>query len=71
MNFPENYITDLYDWANRPEILVVRPEAEMDRDQNGHYVLHCEVEETVKNKRNKRAKGDAGVFTGVLKLLFQ
>jgi hypothetical protein len=37
----ENYITELYDRANRPEHLGVEPEAE---DEKGPYILQSEVE---------------------------
>jgi hypothetical protein len=35
----ENYITELYDRANRPEHLEVEPEAEVDEDEKYPYIL--------------------------------
>jgi hypothetical protein len=34
----ENYILELYDWPNRPEIL------EVDTDEKGPYILQSKVE---------------------------
>jgi hypothetical protein len=34
----ENYITELYDRANRPEQLEVEAEAEVDEDEKGTYI---------------------------------
>jgi hypothetical protein len=40
----ENYITELQDRPNRPEILEVEPEEEEDADKKGPYILQSEVE---------------------------
>jgi hypothetical protein len=40
----ENYITELYDRANPPEHVEVEPEAEVDEDEKGPYILQNEVE---------------------------
>jgi len=40
----ENYITELYDRRNRPEILDIEPEEEVDTDEEGPYILQSEVE---------------------------
>ena len=43
----ENYVTELYGRANRPEILEVEPEEEVDTDEKGQYILKCEVEKAI------------------------
>jgi hypothetical protein len=65
----ENYITELYDRANRPEHLEVEPEAEVDDDEEGPYILQSEVEKVIKEIRDKKATGDDDVPGDVLKLL--
>jgi hypothetical protein len=40
----ENHITELYDRANRPEHLEVKPEAEVDEDKKDPYIFQSEVE---------------------------
>jgi hypothetical protein len=65
----ENYITDLYDRANRPEHLEFEPEAEVDEDEKGPYILQSEVEKPIKDMRDKKATGDDDVPGDVLKLL--
>jgi hypothetical protein len=65
----ENYITELYDRANRPEHLDVEPENEVDEDQKGPYILQSEVEKAIKEMRDKKATGDDDVPGDVLKLL--
>jgi hypothetical protein len=40
----ENYITELYNRANRPEHLEVAPEAEVGEDEKGPNILQSEVE---------------------------
>jgi hypothetical protein len=49
----ENYITELYDRCNWPEHLEVEPEAEVDEDQKGPYILKSEVEKAIKEMRDK------------------
>ena len=39
----ENYITELYNRSNRPEILDVEPEEKVDTDEKGPYILESEV----------------------------
>jgi hypothetical protein len=58
----------LYDRANRPEHLEVEPEAEVDEDEKGPYILQSEVEKAIKEMRDKRATGDDDVPGDVLKL---
>jgi hypothetical protein len=65
----ENSITNLYDRANRPEHLEVEPEAEVDEDEKGPYILQSEVEKAIKDIRNKKATGHGDVPEDVLKLL--
>jgi hypothetical protein len=65
----ENYITDLYDRANRPEDIEVESEAEVDEDVKGPYILQSEVEKAIKEMRDKKATGDDDVPGDVLKLL--
>jgi hypothetical protein len=63
----ENYITELYDRANRPEHLEVEPE--VDEDEKGPSILQSEVEKAIKDMRDKKATGDDDVPGDVLKLL--
>jgi hypothetical protein len=65
----ENYITELYDRANRPEHLEVESEAEIDEDEKGPYLFQSEVEKAIKEIRDKKATGDDDVPGDVLKLL--
>jgi hypothetical protein len=65
----ENYITELYDRANRPERLEVEPEEEVDEDKKGPYILQSEVEKAIKEMRDKKVTGDDDVPEDVLKLL--
>jgi hypothetical protein len=66
----ENYITELDDRANRPEHLEVEPEAEVDKDEKGPYILQSEVKNIIKEMRDKKTTGDDdGVPGDVLKLL--
>jgi len=62
----ENYVTELCDRPNRPEILEFEPE--VDTDERGKYILHSEVEKAIKEMRNRKATGD-DVPGDVLKLL--
>jgi hypothetical protein len=57
----ENYITELYDRANRPEHLEVEPEEKVDEDEKGPYIFQSEVERTIKEMRDKKATGDDDV----------
>jgi hypothetical protein len=61
----ENYITELYDPANRSEHLEVETEDEVDEVDKGPYILQSEVEKAIKEMRDKQATGD----DDVLKLL--
>jgi hypothetical protein len=63
------YVTELYDRANQPEHLEVEPEAEVDEDEKGPYILQSEVEKAIKEIRDKKATGDDDVPGDVLKLL--
>ena len=54
---------------NRPEILEVEPEEEVDTDEKGPYILQSEVGKAVKEMRNRKATGDDDVSGDVLKLL--
>ena len=66
----ENYITEKYIIRpNRPEILEIEPEEEVDMDEKGPYILQSEVENAIKEMKNKKAKGDDDVPGYVLKLL--
>jgi hypothetical protein len=64
----ENYITELYDRANRPEHLEVEPEA--DEDEKDPYILQSEVEKAIKGMRDKKATGDDDVPGDVLNLVY-
>jgi hypothetical protein len=61
--------TELHDRPNRPEILEVEAEEEVDADEKGPYILQSEVEKTIKEMRNKKATGDDKIPGHVLKLL--
>jgi hypothetical protein len=65
----DKYITDLYDRANRPEHLEVEPEAQVDEDKKGPYILQREVGKAIKEMRDKKAAGDDDVPGDVLNLL--
>jgi hypothetical protein len=65
----ENYITELYDRANRLEQLEIEPEAEVDKEEKGPYILQSEVEKAIKEMRDKKAIGDDDVPGYVLKFL--
>jgi hypothetical protein len=39
----DNYIAELYDRTNRPEIFDFQPEKEVDIDEKGPYILQSEV----------------------------
>jgi hypothetical protein len=65
----ENYITELYNRANQLEQLEIEPEAKVDEDEKGPYILQSEVEKDIKEMRDKKATGDDDVPGDVLKLL--
>jgi hypothetical protein len=65
----ENYITELYDGANRIEHLEVEPEDEIDEGEKGPYILQSEVGKAIKEMRDKKATGDEDVPGDVLKFL--
>jgi hypothetical protein len=65
----ENNITELHDRPNRPEILEVEPEEEVDADEKSPHILQSEVEKAIKEMRNKKATGDDDVPGNVLKLM--
>ena len=54
------YVTcnQLYDRPNRPETLEVEPEEEVDTDEKGSYIWQSELENAIKETRNKKATGD-------------
>jgi hypothetical protein len=65
----EHYIAEFYDRANRPEYLEVEPQAEVDEDEKGPYILKNEMEKAIKDMRDKKDTGDDDVPGDVLKLL--
>jgi hypothetical protein len=65
----ENYVTEIYDRPNRPEVLEVEPEEEVGTDERGQYILQSEVEKSVKEMRNRKATRNDDVPGDVLKLL--
>jgi hypothetical protein len=65
----ENYITELYARANRPEHLEVETEEEVDEDEKGPYKLQIEVDKTMKEMRDKKATGNDDVPGDVHRLL--
>jgi hypothetical protein len=68
LKFWENYITELYDQAIRPENLEVEPEEAVDANEKGPYILHSEVRKAIKELKDKKATGDYDVPENVLKL---
>jgi hypothetical protein len=46
----ENYISELYDRHNRPEIIDVEPEEEVDTGEKGPCILKSKEEKTIKEK---------------------
>jgi len=65
----DSYSTELNDWPNQLETLEVEPEGEVDTDEKDTYILQSDVEEAIKELRNKKATGDDDVPEDVLKLL--
>ena len=63
----KNYVTELYDRPNQPEMLEVEPEEEVDTDEKGPYILQSEVEKAIKEMRNRKATGDDDVPGDVIK----
>jgi hypothetical protein len=63
----------LCDQANLPEHLEVKPEEEVDEDENGSYILQSEVGKAIKEMRDKKATGDVLKLFGEdgLKLMTQ
>jgi hypothetical protein len=49
--------------------LDIEPEQEVDTDEKGPYILQTEVEEGIKETRNKKTAGDDDIPGDVLKLL--
>ena len=66
LNIWENYITDLYDRRNRPEILEVEPEEEVDTYEKGPHILQSEVEK-LSRKWGKKATGNDDITGDVFK----
>ena len=54
-NIWENYITELYDQANRQENLEVKTEEKVDEDEKGPYILRSKVEKAIKEMKDKKA----------------
>jgi hypothetical protein len=69
MKIWENYNTKLYDRANQPEHLEVKPEEEVAEDKKSTYVLQSEVGKAIMEMRDKKATGDDDVPGDVLRLL--
>ena len=65
----ENCVAEQYDQTNRPETLEFAPEEEVDTDDRGPYILQSEVENAIKEMRNRKATDDDDVPGDVLKLL--
>jgi hypothetical protein len=65
----KNYLTQLYERANRPENVQVEPEEAVDADEKDPCILQSEVEKAIKEMRDKKATGDDDVPGDVLKLL--
>ena len=65
----ENYDTEVYDPAKRPENLEVEPEDDVDADEIGPYILHSEMEKSIKEVTDKESIRDDDVPRDVLRLL--
>jgi hypothetical protein len=65
----ESYVAELYDRTYRPKNLGVETEEEVDRDEKYPYLLYSEVENAIKQRRDKNATGDDSVPEDVLLLL--
>jgi hypothetical protein len=63
----DDYITVLYDRTNGPGNLKVETE-KVDEDEKGPYILHGELEKSIKKMRNKKAAGDHDALGDVLKI---
>ena len=65
----ENYVTELYDWPNRPENQEVDPEEKVDADEKGPYMSQREVEKSINEMNDKMAaRDDDDVPENILKL---
>ena len=65
----ESYVAELYGRTYRTKNLGVETEEEVDRDEKYPYILYSEVENAIKQRRDKNATGDDGVPEDVLLLL--
>jgi hypothetical protein len=65
----KNYITELYDRANRPENIQVELEEELNTNRKGPYILQSEVGKAIKEMRNKKGTGEDNIPGDVLKFL--
>jgi hypothetical protein len=54
MKIWENNITQLYDPANRQEILEVETEEEADADEKHPYILQTELEKAIKEMKDEK-----------------
>lgn len=64
----ENYITELYDQPNWQLNLEVKPEQEVNTDENGSYIVQNEMEKAIEEVRNKKATKDYNEPGHVIKL---
>jgi hypothetical protein len=67
----DNYTTELYDGAKRPEQLDLETEAEVNVDEKGLCISQIEGEKAIKEMRDKKATGDDIVRGDVLKFLIE
>ena len=61
-----NYITEPCDRPKRPENLDVEPEEEVGTDEKGLNILWSEVVKTIKEMKDKKARGYEDVAGGAL-----
>ena len=65
----ERYIEKLYDKANRPEVIPLEMENEVDKDDMGPSILKCEVMKAIEEMRKGKATGDDEIPVDVLKIM--
>jgi Reverse transcriptase (RNA-dependent DNA polymerase). len=59
----------LYDLENRPQVIAIEAEDELDEDDNGPTILKSEVVKAIKDMRRKKATGDNNIPIDLLEEL--
>jgi hypothetical protein len=65
----ENFTTQLFERANRPENLEFKTQEEVDEDNRDPYILQSAVKKAIKKMSDKKATGDDDVPRVLFKLL--